>query len=407
MGLYDRISKTIGLQNWQYNVFHDDGIVEADGGGKLCGYISPPGKGKSTLMVQAAQMVHSVENDSKKKYLIDLKSGKNLKNYSVKPETVIWRIREFDNFNKLIPQNWIKSYPQWKSEIKPVHIFIHEKDNPLFYCFDNGVPITPINFPQLERYRNADDLMERIHWGGINCVLEPQTYRLSESLIFSLQKHKMDDDVDSMPVQAPDGKKKRGRPRKQIDYAHKFVDPAYFWFDLLNMAYGKNNRRFITFFIDEFHDVAEADCEGDAWKLISILSTKTVPQLRKNNISMHISTHHLSFIDYRLIKRIDYLIWFTAARISPNHSMINLQPLFSKLQMGQIITEQVNQQFGIMNFDAVPNSPSQIYVAGLAGQSQTISNSDFKRLLKAQNELQAPDYSRFNRVSTLPDIIEV
>jgi hypothetical protein len=404
---YGRISKKIGLQNWQYNIFHDDGNIESDGGGKSCMYLSPPGKGKSTLMAQSAQYVRTVEGDSKKKYIAALNEKKQSKEFTVKPETVIWRIREFDNFNTLIPQNWQKSYPQWGVEYKPVHIFVHEKDNPLFYSYLGGEPVTPINLPQFERYRDAQDIMRKLHWNAINAVLEPQTYRLSDNLIFSLQKHKMEDEAEPEPLVTPGGKRKKGRPKKQIDYTKKFVDPAYFWYDLLDIAYRTNNRRHITFFIDEFHDVAEADCEGDAWKLVSILATKTYPQFRKNNVSLHLSTHQLSFVDYRIAKRIEYINWFRGARIAPNHSMINLQPLLSQLTMGDIITEECNIQFGLMHFDKIHNAPPQIYVAGLMGQNQSIPTADYKRLLKAQDELQAPDYTRFNRVSTLPDIIEV
>jgi hypothetical protein len=216
----------------------------------------------------------------------------------------------------------------------------------------------------------------------------------------------MEDD-DTGELQDPTKKKGKGRPKKKIDYTKKFVDPAYFWYDLLDIAYRTNNRRHITFFIDEFHDVAEADCEGDAWKLVSILATKTYPQFRKNNVSLHLSTHQLSFVDYRIAKRIEYINWFRGARIAPNHSMITIQALLSGLPMGHIITEECNIQFGLMTFDKIHNAPPQVYVAGLMGQNQSISNDEFRKLMKIQDERQPLDYTRFNRVSTLPDIIEV
>jgi hypothetical protein len=190
-------------------------------------YLSPPGKGKSTLMAQSAQFVRTVDGASKKKYVAALNEGSAKKDYIVKPETVIWRIREFDNFNTLIPQNWIKSYPNQSVAFKPVHVFVHEKDNPLFYAYDKGEPVPPINFPHIEYYRDAQDIMRKLHWHGINAILEPQTYRLSDNLIFSLQKHKMEDD-DTGELQDPTKKKGKGRPKKKIDYTKKFVDPAYF-----------------------------------------------------------------------------------------------------------------------------------------------------------------------------------
>jgi hypothetical protein len=196
------------------------------------------------------------------------------------------------------------------------------------------------------------------------------------------------------------------KKKKEVDYSRKYVDPAYFWYDLLDFAYRLNNRRHITVFIDEFHDVAEADCEGDAWKLVSILSTKKHPQFRKNNLSLHISTHHLSMIDYRMVRRVEYINWFRGAKISPNVSMINLQPLLSGLEMGVIINEELNIQFGIMEFQKIFRAPPQLYIEGLKGQNPSISQKEFEHLLQVQEGLEAPSYFK-ERGAILPDIIEV
>ncbi len=406
MSIYDRISTKYGRQNWHYCIFHDDGNIESDGGGKSLMYLAPPGKGKSTLMVQAAQFVRSIEGDSKKKYVFDLDVGNPLDSYLVKPETVIWRIREFDNFGALIPANWIKSVPNWNSYIKPVHIFVHEDDNPLFYSIRNNEPISPPNFIAYETYSTAQDLMKKIEWNAVNCVLEPQTYHLSDNLIFALRKHKMDDGDETYDRASLE--KKRGRPKKKVDYAAKLVDPAYFWYDLIDIAVKSNNRKHMTIFIDEFHDVAEADCEGDAWKLVSILATKIWPNFRKNNVSVHLSTHQMSFVDYRIARRIEYINWFRGAKISPGLSMINQQALLSQLNMGQLITEETNIQFGIMTFDKINDAPPQVYVHGLQGQNPAITPEQARKLYKVQEDLQMPDYTRLNRVmSSVPDVIEI
>ena len=407
MSLYDKISKTIGRLNWQYNIFHDDGNVESDGGGKSCMYLSPPGKGKSTLMAQAAQFTRSVIGDSKKSLISHMNSGKSVSNFVVEPETVIWRIREFDNFGALIPQNWIKSYPGWNVELKPLHLFVHELDNPLFYSIVKNQHVTPYNLPPLERYHDAQDLMSKLHWNAVNAVLEPQTYRLSPNLIFALQKHKMDDDPNLPQDEHEEQHNKKKKKKKGVDYAKKFVDPAYFWYDLLDIGYRTNNRRHLTFFIDEFHDVAEADCEGDAWKLTSILATKTYPQFRKNNVSLHLSTHQMSFVDYRIAKRIEYINWFRGAKIAPGHSMINLQALLSNLEIGQLITEETNIQFGIMTFDKINNAPPQIYVQGLMGQNAALPQADIDRLMEVQNNLEPPSYFKEKAKTILPEIIEI
>jgi hypothetical protein len=416
MSVYDKISKKIGRQNWNYNIFHDDGNVESDGGGKSCAYLAPPGKGKSTLMAQAAQFVRSVIGDSKKSYISHVAQGKDCSHFTIEPETVLWRLREFDNFASLIPPNWINSYPNWGAEVKPVHVFVHELDNPLFFSIQNNTPVTPTNMVPIERYHDAQDLMGKIHWNAINCILEPQTYRLSKNLIFALQKHKMDDDPDAepepdKPKYDPDTgepiKQKKKKKKQGVDYSKKFVDPAYFWYDLLDITYRNNNRRHVTFFIDEFHDVAEADCEGDAWKLASILATKTYPQFRKNNVSLHLSTHQLSFVDYRIVKRIEYINWFRGAKIAPNHSMISLQALLSNLNIGQLITEETNIQFGIMTFDKIHNAPPQVYIAGLLGQNPSLKQDEWARLLDVQKNLAQPDYFKVKAKSLLPEVIEI
>ena len=104
------------------------------------------------------------------------------------------------------------------------------------------------------------------------------------------------------------------------------------------------------FCIDEWDDIAEARSEGDVWKLIDVLASdwKT---LRKSNISAQLSTHQTDYVDWRILKRIDYFVWMKGATIHPAYSMITSQNIVSDLPMGLFLIEERKISFGRQPFD--------------------------------------------------------
>lgn len=405
---YTKISPKIGHKNWLSAITHDDGQFASDGGGKSTLLLSSPGKGKSTLLCQSAAVskyVHGSKHDFLKAFI----DGEPLDNFKVFLETVIWRIRDFDAFANIIPQNWMASFPQWGSSVKEMYVWIHEDDHPIFYSLNHKKqPIAVKNLPPINYYKGADDLMRRLKWGAINAVLEPQTYHLSDMLIQKLREKKMDyddDAVEEMQAHEDDGEdegryRKRRRPQatrgrsarahREVrgsyqDYSKREISPAYFWFDMIHTAMEANKTRHIQFCIDEWDDIAEARSEGDIWKLIDVLASdwKT---LRKSNISAQLSTHQTDYVDWRILKRIDYFIWMKGAIVHPSYSMLREQSIVSNLPMGTFIIEEKKVNFGIETFDKIPRKQPDVRIDGLKGQTTRLSLSQANEILKTMCE---------------------
>ena len=386
---YSRISAKLGNEHWLSSIIHDDGQFASDGGGKTTGSFSAPGKGKSTLMALTAQMCKYV-NGSKKDLIHDLSTEQDISSYKIYLETVIWRVRDFDAFANIIPQNWMTSFKgRWKATVKDFHLFVHVDDDLLFYAYDHKKRVIPIrNLPPIERYSDSDDLMRKLHWGAINAVVEPQTYKLSQILIQKLREKKMDvsedddreEETDKRMKDRPRGVKKSTRTT-QTEYERREVSPAYFWFDLIHVAMRSNKTKHIMFCIDEWDDIAEARSEGDVWKLIDVLASdwKT---LRKSNISAQLSTHQTDYVDWRILKRIDYFIWMKGATIHPAYSMITSQNIVSDLPMGLFLIEEPKISFGRQPFDKIPYSQPTVRIDGMKGQPQQLAPSEVKMLLK-------------------------
>lgn len=401
---YSKISAKIGHKHWLSSIIHDDGQFASDGGGKSTVYLASPGKGKSTLMCQAAEVSKFVYG-SKHDFIKDFVAGEPLDSYKVFLETVIWRIRDFDAFGNLAPQNWLNSFKGWQASVKELHLWVHEDDlNIIFYAFNHKKQPMPVkNLPPVEYYKDADDLTRRLHWGAINAVLEPQSYHLSPLLIQKLREKKMDMDEETEQenereelqnarrAEKRKPLKDRQRVSKKVhrgttaDYQHREVSPAYFWFDLIHTVLEANKTRHVHFCIDEWDDIAEARSEGDVWKLIDVLA-QDWKTLRKSNISTHLSTHQTDYVDWRILKRIDYFIWMKGAIIHPSYSMLNAQHLVSNLPMGTFLIEEKKVSFGIETFDKIPYNQPNVRIDGLKGQSLRLTESQAKIILKTMCE---------------------
>lgn len=386
---YSRISSKIGHRHWIDSVTHDDGQFAADGGGKSTASFSSPGKGKSTLMCYVAQSCRFLHG-SKGDFVNDFSRHEDVSSYKVFLETVIWRVRDFDAFSNIIAANWADSMRghEWSEAIKDLHLFVHKDDSLLFYSLNHKKKPVPVrNLPLIERYEDSDDLMRKIHWGAINAVVEPQTYHLSRTLIQKLREKKMGiseaaERKDAEEANTRSNKKNppAHRPRKNAaltGYEKREISPAYFWFDMIHTAMESNHLRHITFCIDEWDDIAEARSEGDVWKLIDVLA-QDWKTLRKANISTHLSTHQTDYVDWRILKRIDYFIWMRGAVIHPSYSMINRQSIVSDLPMGMFIIESRMIDFGRENFGKIPYSQPAVRIDGLKGQRLALTPGEMK-----------------------------
>jgi hypothetical protein len=397
---YTRISSELGKKHWLGSTIHDHAEFGGEaGGGKTTISLSAPGSGKTTLSSWVAQSSKYVPPPYDKHGIIRAIMTGEIYTDPVFLETVIWRIRDGDGFPRIIKENWVnsfRSHPDWWNGniAKDVHIWVHEDDMGyiLFYSINKKNQQVPIlHMPKIETYRNAEDLIRRLHWGAINAVLEPQEYQLSPTLITKLREKRMDVKEDVEKVDYRKNLKKERVPHKKqssknyAGFAQREVSPSYFWFELIHVAKDKNDLRHITFVIDEVDDIFEARSEGDVWKLIDILASDW-KDLRKVNISTHLTTHQTDFVDWRIMKRADYIIWMLGAEIKPSFSMIKKQNIVSDLPMGMFLIEKRKIEFGVCPFNKIPNAQPAARIDGLKGEIKRLPDTMALGIMKAYQD---------------------
>lgn len=389
---YSKISTHLGQVLWQNSITHDNGQFAQDGGGKSTLLLGQPGKGKSTLLCYKAQMSRCMHNGSKIPLVGDIVAKNDLSQYAGKvfQETVIWRARDMDSFANIIPCNWFNSFKGSMGATKDMCLWVHEKDTHIiFYSYNHKRQEICINgLPAPRFYTDAENLIKHLEWGKINVVLEPQTYHLSPTLIQKLREKKMDiSDEDDRENERQKIRKSRGKPHQkkstrnaQTAYEKREVASSYFWFDMIHVAKSQNKDRHIHFILDEIDDIFEARSEGDVWKLIEMLANDW-KDLRKHNISTSLSTHEIDFIDWRILPRIDYIIWMTGARLY-GRSAIKVQTLVSNLPIGKFLIEQRGISFGQNDFGKIPLSQPAVRIDGLKGEDLILTEKVAQRLLE-------------------------
>jgi len=393
---YDNISKSIGEKNWQDCITHDNGQFAQNGGGKSTLYLSQPGQGKSTLMCYAAQMCRCLHT-SKGDFVKAVMQREDLSRFNGKVflETVVWRARDMDSFGNIIPQNWYTSFKGSLGTVKDLHLWVHVDDRDIiFYTYNHKRQEMCVkNLPQPRYYKDAEDLMAHLKWGAINVVLEPQSYKLSPTLIQRLREKKMDmseaEDRDNERKRSMQGHKvgvKKISRNVKTAYERREVSPAYFWFEFIHIARIKAKNRHLLISIDEVDDVFEARSEGDVWKFIEILANDW-KDLRKANISTNLSTHEVDFIDWRIMKRIDYFIWMAGASVSNSYTMLKVQPLVSDLPIGSFIIEKRKMDFGFNVFGKIPLSQPAVRIDGLKGEPFNLTPAIANRLMKQYEDV--------------------
>jgi hypothetical protein len=392
---YSNISKYIGEKNWNDSITHDSGQFAANGGGKSSLHLSQPGQGKSTLLCYEAQMSKCL-HVSKIDFIKDLLAKNDLSPYAGKIflETVLWRIRDLDSCPNIIAQNWWNSFKGRMGATKEFHLWVHERDinKVLFYSYNHKrQEICIKNLPAPHVYKDSQDLMKRLRWGCVNAILEPQSYTLSPTLIQRLREKKMDISEDAerdeeykkaVKSKTPGRKSKKST---KTSYENREVSPSYFWFDMIHTARKMNKYRHLHFILDEIDDVFEPRSEGDVWKLIDMVAGDW-KDLRKANISTSLATHETDFIDWRILKRIDYFYWMAGASVHNSYSMLKIQNLVSDLPIGTFLVERRKMDFGINTFEKIPLGQPAMRVDGLKGETFNIPPKACERILKQYEE---------------------
>ena len=325
------ISEHHAIKLWENLLIHDDGICGT--GGTFCNLIGAFGHGKSTLLMQAAQFTRSLPYGVSK-FELRKEGADAFSGLRFDPETVIMRGMSDDHWNCLLPRNWEKSFPNY-GKGKPLRVHVFETDD---YHFVEVTPKTKHSLNhdvRIKKYDSCEKLLENIKHGAINVVYEPSEYYLSSDMLKRLAQYKLQkaEDVKAGNVLAP---------------------TASWWFEFCDTLLEWTEGRHVTIILDEMHSVTPAYPSGDLFHIIGNFA-KSLIHFRKNNISLFGSTHDENLLDYRVKERLPMRIWFPGSL--PKNSMVQLKLLRSLDDIGQAVIEERNIEFGVLEFDRIPNQP--------------------------------------------------
>jgi hypothetical protein len=355
------LSKVHGAGNWDQVLTHDDGQL-GYGGTRTFG-VGGQGGGKSTLLTKFARKSNYIKGISKKDFMAAIKGlekcsedqqidlAKELSKY-IYPETCIWRGREFDSWNVLVPSVHEKCYP--KEPTRPLVVHITE-GSPLEFKqmdIDSG-ETTEIAGLVVKRYTNVAELYGNFVIGGNNIIYPPIKHFMSARL------------KDSINM-------KRNLSENDRKFLHQdeeyLVERDIFLFEIFEYLYRANlegnHRRWFTAVIDESHDLFRANAPDIYYWIIECM-VDVIVDTRKHNLSLACMTHALNLIDYRILERASHFIWLKGAKPSGSYSVVDVR-LIKKLLDGQAVNESVmDGTVGGFEFDRIPANNSRLVVEGM------------------------------------------
>jgi hypothetical protein len=360
------LNKAYGASIWDQVLTHDDG--QSGYGGTRTFGIGGQGGGKSTLLTKFARMSNYITGVNKKDFMSALMSlkGTNIKvderadfakemQKYIHPETCIWRGREFDSWNVLVPSIHEKCYPGEETRPLVVHL---TKDSPLEFHqmdIDSGEK-SEINGLNIKRYSNVAELYGNFVMGGNNIIYPPIRHYMSSRLKDSINMKRNLNENDRKFL-SPDE-----------DY---LVERDIFLFEIFEYLYRANlegnQRRWFTAIIDESHDLFRANAPDIYYWIIECM-VDVIVDTRKHNLSLACMTHALNLIDYRILERASHFLWLKGAKPSGTYSAVDVR-LIKKLLDGQAVNESVmDGLIGGFEFNRIPATNSRLVVDGMVSR---------------------------------------
>jgi len=367
---FNALNKTYGANIWDQILTHDDGQL-GYGGTRVFG-VGGQGSGKTTLLTKIPRMSNYIQGINKKDFVQAIKSidatnkdqhadlAKELQKY-IHPETCIWRGREFDTWNVLVPSIHSKCYPGEPSRPLVVHV---TKESPLeFYQMDIDTgKKSEIAGLEIKRYSNVGELYKNFIDGGANIIYPPIRHFMSARLKDSINMKRNLNENDRKYL-SPDE-----------DY---LVERDIFLFEIFEYLYRANlegnKKQWYTAIIDESHDLFRANAPDVYYWIIECM-VDVIVDTRKHNLSLACMTHALNLIDYRILERASHFIWMKGAKPSGTYSAVDVR-LIKKLLDGQAVNESVmDGSIGGFEFNRVPINNSRLVVENMVSRKSLSAN---------------------------------
>lgn len=368
---FGALSPKIGEKIWDQMLIHDDGML-GFGGTRTLG-VGGQGSGKTTLNTKFARKSFYIEGINKNDFVKGYDSEHPeewLDTYAknIHPETVLWRGREFDSWNTLVPQIYHKCYPE-ETFVKPLRVHVYRGNKLTFYEQNSKTSkFHEIKNLDIAYYSKIQELYDDILEGGNNIIYPPAKHYLSPRLKEILNT-------------------KQNLNRKD----HKYLDPEndylverdIFLFELFEYIFRSNlqgsERKWYTVIVDESHDLLRSNSPGLYYWIIDWFVDILV-DTRRWNLSLVCMTHGLTLIDWRILERFSHFLWLRGCRPSASYSQVDPR-VVRKLSMGQGINESISDgSVGAFTYNRIPNNVSRLVVGGMVEQKQLsteISNDEF------------------------------
>jgi len=365
------LNQTMGAEIWEDQILlHDDGLL-GYGGTRTFG-VGGQGSGKTTLNTKFSRLSYYIDGMNKHDFLelchdtSDDDEVTRIFKKHVHPETVLWRGREFDSWNVLVPSEFQRCYPN--EYVKPLRVHIHKKSDLEFMQQNMDTnELAPISGIDIKVYSSISELYKNIIEGGNNIIYPPVRHFMSARL------------KDAINTKRNMASTDRRYLSPSTDY---LVERDIFLFEIFEYLYRVNleseKKKWFTAIIDESHDLFRANAPDIYYWIIECMVDVLV-DTRKHNLSLACMTHALNLIDYRILERASHFIWLRGAKPTGSYSMVDTR-LIKKLMPGQGVIEScMDGKIGGFTFDRVPNNLSRLVVKGLAPAntlSQELSSED-------------------------------
>jgi hypothetical protein len=377
---FSAISPKIGKQIWDQMLVHDDGML-GFGGTRTLG-VGGQGSGKTTLNTKFARKSFYIEGINKNDFIKGWDPDNPeewLSSYAknIHPETVLWRGREFDSWNTLVPHIYAKCYPE-ESFIKPLRVHVYRGNKLTFYEQNTKTSkFHEIKNLDIAYYSTIRELHDDILEGGNNIIYPPGKHYLSSRLKDILNTKQNLSKTD----------------RKYLKMDEKYlVERDIFLFELFEYIFRSNlegsERKWYTVIVDESHDLLRSNSPGLYYWIIDWFVDILV-DTRRWNLSLVCQTHGLTLIDWRILERFSHFLWLRGCRPSASYSQVDPR-VVRKLQIGQGINESISDgSIGAFEYNRIPNNVSRLVVSGMTQQkelSTEITDDDFVAVTEGSRE---------------------